>query len=210
MGDVMPDNQQHSYCFYKHRIAKILTIILLLIPLWIASSTYAQDCGIADSIQYPVDTNNFTLVQDFAISSPRHQGRYHTGEDWYGGRNQSYGQPISAAARGRVTYSYPLGWGRDGGVVIIEHIFSDGAVAYTQYGHMEENTMYRFPAINSCVEIGQIIGVITDARPAQHLHFEVRVSNPDTPGPGYTWYVPQSGVFLDPKTFITTMQARLK
>lgn len=189
-----------------------LLIALFFVSVWLSVPAQAQssDCGIADTINYPIETSIFTMGQDFAISSPRHQGRYHTGEDWYGARNQSYGQPVRAAARGRVTYSYPLGWGRDGGVVIIEHEFTDGTVAYTQYGHMTETDTYPFPTRFECVEPGQIIGAIGDARPAPHLHFEVRIANPDVPGPGYSWTNPYEESFRDPQKFVRNMQARLQ
>ena len=203
---------RQSIFFLCDLCVSVVKIFPVLMSLWLYSSTYAQssDCGIADSINYPIDTNFFTLAQDFAISSPRHQGRYHTGEDWYGSRNQSYGQPVRAAARGRVTYSYALGWGRDGGVVIIEHEFPDGTVAYTQYGHMAETDTYPFPARLECIEPGQVIGIIGDARPAPHLHFEVRVANPDVPGPGYSWENPFDEGFRDPKRFVMSMQTRLQ
>lgn len=189
-----------------------LLLSICLIVLWVSLSTDAQssDCGIADTINYPIETSIFTMAQGFAVSSPRHQGRYHTGEDWYGKRNQSYGQPVRAAARGRVTYSFALGWGRDGGVVIIEHEFSDGTVAYTQYGHMTETDTYPFPTRFECVEPGQVIGVIGDARPAPHLHFEVRIANPDVPGPGYSWTNPFDENFRNPQKFVANMQARLQ
>ena len=73
------------------------------------------DCGRVDQIVFPVDQSRFTLVQAFGAPSVRHQGRFHTGEDWYGGRGTTEGLPVVAAANGRVTYSYDLGWGRDGG-----------------------------------------------------------------------------------------------
>ncbi|MBC7810580.1 MAG: hypothetical protein H7175_05505, partial [Burkholderiales bacterium] len=79
-----------------------------------------EQCGFAQSIDFPIDTNLFRIAQDFGSPSPRHQGRYHTGEDWYGIRGESFGQPVRAIAAGRVTYSAVNGWGRDGGVVIIE------------------------------------------------------------------------------------------
>lgn len=156
----------------------------LLSLRWVV--VFAQsDCGIATHFDYPVDTERFQLAQAFGAPSPRHQGRYHTGEDWYGGRDASLGEPVRAAADGRVTYSYPLGWGRDGGVVVLEHKLVDGSVVYTQYGHLFESDVVTFPPRLSCVTRGQVIGVIGDARPAPHAHFEVRLSMPDTPGPGY-------------------------
>src|SRR5688572_25737650 len=94
---------------------------LLCIFLFAVPSAAQADCGIVDELSFPVNTTAYTLAQDFAVASSRHQGMYHTGEDWYGGRGTSFGQPVSAIAKGRVTYSYATGWGRDAGVVIIEH-----------------------------------------------------------------------------------------
>ena len=128
-------------------------------------------------ISFPVDRASFTLVQAFGVPSPRHQGRYHTGEDYHGPRGASLGQPVRAAASGLVTYSAPNGWGRDGGVVIIQHVFADGTTVYSQYGHMMETSTILFPARYSCVNQGDIIGAVGDIRPAPHLHFEIRLGD---------------------------------
>lgn len=182
--------------------------LLLALALLPARARAQDECGVAESIVYPVDTAVFRLAQDFAAPSPRHQGRYHTGEDWVPPRDEVYGvgQPVRAAASGRVTYSAPLGWGRDGGVVIIQHTFPDGSTAYTQYGHMMESGEHRFPAAYTCVRQGDVIGAVGDARPAPHLHFEVRASGPDTPGPGYTWENPLAAGFRQPARLIRNWQ----
>lgn len=191
---------------YLGLICFVFLLLLIIYPI------QAQiDCGVVDGIAFPVDTSVFTLAQDYAVASSRHQGRYHTGEDWYGGRDTSLGQPIRAAARGRVTYSSPNGWGRDGGVVIIEHLFPDGSIFYTQYGHMTENNT-SFPSRLSCVERGDIIGAIGDVRPAPHLHFEVRIEgagNGSTPGAGYTRENPYDKGFRNPSKFILNQQTWL-
>ena len=83
------------------------------------------DCGITESLIAPFDTARFKLVQGYTAPSPRHQGRYHTGEDWSIPGGEALGQPIIAAGRGKVRYSYPQGWGRDAGVVILEHRMAD-------------------------------------------------------------------------------------
>lgn len=186
-----------------------LTLFWLLVSLVIVSAQGQTQCRVVNNINYPIDTGVFQLVQDYGVASPRHQGRFHTGEDWYGGRSVSFGQPVRAAAAGRVTYSSPLGWGRDGGVVIIEHTFPDGTTAYTQYGHMAETTTVTFPERFSCVEAGDVIGAVGDVRPAPHLHFEVRVANPDTPGPGYSREVPFDEGWRSPERFVTNWQAWL-
>lgn len=182
---------------------------LLLAMLLLTALAHGQDeCGTAASLVYPVDTALFRLVQDFGAPSPRHQGRYHTGEDWAPPRDAVYGvgQPVRAAANGRVTYSAPLGWGRDGGVVIIQHTLADGSVLYTQYGHLIETAEVRLPPPYTCVRQGDVIGAVGSVRPAPHLHFEVRVSGPNTPGPGYTWENPLAAGFRHPARLIQNWQ----
>ncbi len=163
-------------------------------------------CGVARSISYPVDPAQFQIVQDFGAPSPRHQGRYHTGEDWYGGRD-SYGTYVRAIADGRVTFSSPNGWGRDGGVIIIEHSFPDGSTAYSMYGHVSDANGVIFPAPFTCVHEGDIIASVGDIRPAPHLHFEIRTNQPDIPGPGYTWDDPVSDGWRRPSKFVANWQA---
>ncbi|MGQ9887251.1 MAG: peptidoglycan DD-metalloendopeptidase family protein [Aggregatilineales bacterium] len=186
----------------------LATVGLLLSALLIAPARSQDECGTATSLVYPVDTAAFRLVQDFGAPSPRHQGRYHTGEDWAPPRDDVYGvgQPVRAAASGRVTYSAPQGWGRDGGVVIIQHTFADGSVIYTQYGHLVESETARLPVSYTCVRQGDVIGAVGSARPAPHLHFEVRVSGPDIPGPGYTWENPLTAGFRHPARLIQNWQ----
>ena len=188
-------------------------VLFIVITLMSITVTRAQtDCGVVDGIGFPVDTSVFALTQDFAVPSSRHEGRYHTGEDWYGGRDNSVGQAVRAAARGRVTYSSVNGWGRDGGVVILEHTFPNGDVYYTVYGHMSETADYTFPTRLSCVQQGDVIGAVADARPAPHLHFEVRISggtNGTIPGAGYSDLLPYLDGFRNPSKFIVNQQTWL-
>ena len=188
------------------------SLLLLTLPFLGWEPAYAQQCGVAERIQYPVDTRRFQLTQDFEAASPRHQGRYHTGEDWYAGRADNYGLglPVVAAAAGRVTFSSPIGWGRDGGVVIIEHTFPDGSVVYTQYGHLMETESARFPAQWDCVQAGDVIGAVGNARPAPHLHFETRSQDGTSPGPGYLWSAPFANGWRRPAKVISNWQAWLE
>lgn len=189
-------------------------LFALLIGLFSFAPVHAQaQCGIARSIVYPIDTHTFYLVQDFATPSSRHQGRYHTGEDWYAGRevaNFGLGLPVRAAADGRVTFSSPIGWGRDGGVVVIEHTFPDGSIAYSQYGHMEETDNVRFPTQWSCIRQGDIVGAIGNVRPTPHVHFEIRTSDGTSPGPGYAWNNPVNDGWRRPAKFVQNWQAWLQ
>ena len=181
-----------SFAFLSlHAFAFCMSLFLGVLAVQIPVSVAAQgQCEPASSIRFPFDTSQFTLVQDFGAPSPRHQGRYHTGEDWYGGRGSSLGTPVRAIANGRVTFSSTNGWGRDGGVIILEHTFPDGTIAYSQYGHIQEAETTPFPAVFACVREGDIIAAVGDARPAPHLHLEIRTNNPDIPGPGYTYDFP--------------------
>jgi hypothetical protein len=183
--------------------------MVLLIGLRAVPVDAQSQCGIVDGIGFPVDRAAFQIVQDFGAPSGRHGGRFHTGEDWYGGHDTSYGVPVRAIANGRVTYSWPLGWGRDGGVVILEHTFPDGTVAYSQYGHMEASEQVPFPERLACVRRGDVVGAVGNARPAPHVHFEIRVNQPDIPGPGYTWEDPTTLGWRRPSAFVLNWQAWL-
>jgi hypothetical protein len=59
----------------------------------------------------------------------------------------------------------------------------------------------------SCVQQGDVLGVIGDARPAPHLHFEVRIINGADPGPGYTRADPYDEGYRQPQKYITNLQA---
>lgn len=193
----------------RHRY-RLLVLIFALLPGSLHAQTAGDNqCSVAQTINYPVDVDQFRLGQDFAVASPRHQGRYHTGEDWFLGMGASLGQPVRAIAAGRVTYSAPTGWGRDGGVIIIEHTFPDGSTVYSQYGHIAQTDTVLFPPRLSCVEAGQVIAVIGDARPAPHLHLEIRINQPDIPGPGYTRENPFDLGWRRPSQFIINRQAWL-
>ncbi len=165
-------------------------------------------CRYATTIEFPVDRSSFRLVQEFGALSARHQGRAHTGEDWYAGEG---GGPhvVRAIADGRVTFSSPNGWGSDGGVIIVEHTFPDNSIAYSMYGHLSEAGGVAFPAAFTCVRAGDVLATIGDVRPAPHLHFEIRTSNPSTPGAGYVWGPPEAQGLRRPSKFILNWQTWL-
>ena len=184
----------------------LMLSLLVLSTLGIIPTDWWQsvDCGTTESLIYPFDTAQYNLVQGYTVPSPRHQGRYHTGEDWSIPGGGALGQPVTAAGRGKIRYSYPLGWGRDAGVVIVEHRMPDGVVLFSQYGHITESEAVKFRAVGECVEQGDVLGVIADARPAPHLHFEIRLAQPDVPGPGYTWTLPEANIigYRSPSTLL--------
>jgi murein DD-endopeptidase MepM/ murein hydrolase activator NlpD len=193
----------------KHTLKMMLLAVWMLLLTAVPISTAQEQCGVVSSVNFPVDIAQFRIAQDFAAPSIRHQGRYHTGEDWYGGRGTSEGHPVHAIAAGRVTYSAPDGWGRDRGVIIIQHTFPDKSIAYSMYGHLQETPTYPFPKRYTCVKPGDIIGVIADIRPVPHVHFEIRVNQPDVPGPGYLTDVPTALGWRHPSQFVLNWQTWL-
>jgi hypothetical protein len=94
-------------------------------------------------------------------------------------------------------------------VVILEHTFPGDNVFYSVYGHLRETDGVRFPVGGACVERGTTLGVIGNARPVPHLHFEIRTSNGTTPGFGYVDEVPDFIGYRRPSAFITDWAARL-
>jgi murein DD-endopeptidase MepM/ murein hydrolase activator NlpD len=99
--------------------------------------------------------------------------RLHTGVDM----NAAYGDPIVAAADGRVIFT---GWrGGYGNTVIIDH---GGGVA-TLYAHQSSIAVGYGDVVNG----GDVIGYIgsTGLSTGPHLHFEVRESGTPVDPAGY-------------------------
>lgn len=162
-------------------------------------------CGVVDAIDYPIDGISIEY-DDFGMYRAGFNGR-HTGIDMAFGR---YGEPVRAAARGRVTFSDIAGWDTEKGVVIVEHVFPDDSIFFTVYGHMEPTSKYMFPAVGQCVEKGDIVGAVGDpSRGAQHLHYEVRTKQASSGGPGYWPVEPLDGGWLHPIDFTEQWQLRL-
>lgn len=171
-----------------------------------------NSCGIVDSpqsLRYPVDPEEFYVIQPFARPNARFDGMLHTGDDWIRKEGETLGAPVVAIADGIVTYSNPTGWGRDRGVVIMQHNFADGNVFFSLYGHIQESDTYKFPARNTCVLQGTVVGVISDPRPAPHLHFEIRNFWATYPGPGYWEVNPTLQGWEAPRQFTANWKAWL-
>lgn len=162
-------------------------------------------CGVVDAIDYPID-NLVEGYDDFALYRRRFGGN-HVGIDIGFDR---WGDPVHAAARGRVTYSDPEGWDTEKGVVIVEHTLPDGSIAYTLYGHMEQTDTLFFPQVGQCVERGDILGGIGwPSRGRPHLHYEIRNFLPDDGGPGYVTGSPLQEGWYHPLDFTQLWRARL-
>ena len=177
-----------------------------------ASPPSQNGCGIITNpadIGFPLNLDEFSLIQPFARPNGRFDGKLHAGEDWINSAGSTFGQPIHAIASGRVTYSDPEGWGLDKGVVILQHSLPDGTFFFSLYGHMEEVDDITFVDYGTCVQKGDVVGAIGSPRPAPHLHFEIRNFSGNAPGPGYWSVDPRLRGWFYPSQFIVNWQAWL-
>lgn len=161
-------------------------------------------CQVVDILDFPLNPPDGDGVArggtDFGIYRSRYE-QYHTGEDWWTSRGRgSFGAPVYSIGHGRVTYAAPLGWGRDQGVVIIRHTFSDGRQLLSFYGHLDPPSVNL--SVGQCVSRGQQVGKIGRPRTPPHLHFEIRSHMPDQPGGGYWWRDPTLDGWLPPSQTI--------
>ncbi|RPI97865.1 MAG: hypothetical protein EHM39_08835 [Chloroflexi bacterium] len=175
---------------------------LILSLVWFPSQLAAAQndvapCGYIDGFDLPVAGID-TQHTDFGIYRARFGG-LHTGIDV---AFEQLGEPVRAAARGRVTYSDPAGWDTEKGVVVIQHTMPDGTLVNTLYGHMEELNGHTFPVMDSCVERGDVIGAVGfPSRGLPHLHYEIRTRYRHEGGPGYTQVNPLVLGWLNPIDF---------
>lgn len=154
-------------------------------------------CGYVDGFDFPVPDVDIKHT-DFAIYRARFGG-LHTGIDL---AFEQLGEPVRAAARGRVTFSDPEGWDTEKGVVVVQHTLPDGTLVNTLYGHMEELNGHVFPQMGQCVERGDIVGAVGfPSRGRPHLHYEVRTRYRHEGGPGYTVQNPLELGWLHPVDF---------
>jgi murein DD-endopeptidase MepM/ murein hydrolase activator NlpD len=144
-------------------------------------------CGVVDLFDFPIDPPHAANVSrgggDFGVFRDRF-GKFHAGEDWGGPSGRpNLGTPVYSIGHGLVTYAQPLGWGRDQGVVIVQHTFADGRTVLSFYGHLDSTSVLLTPG--ACVQRGQLVGLIGQPRSSPHLHFEVRTQAPYQTLTGY-------------------------
>ncbi len=187
------------------RVVLLASLALLLIVVPAAAAQPAAPCGVVDAIDLPID-NLVKGYDDFSLYRPRFGGN-HTGVDIAFDR---WGDPVYAAARGQVTYSDVAGWDTEKGVVIVQHTFPDGSLAYSLYGHMEQTDTILFPSVGRCVERGDVLGAVGwPSRGRPHLHYEIRDFLPDDGGPGYVTGNPLQEGWYNPLDFTALWRARL-
>lgn len=198
--------RQHLYAFFRLLLVVLVSITGLLPQPATVTAQARADCSPVDAIAYPID-NITDRGDDFAIFRGKFGG-LHTGVDVAFYR---YGDPVYAIANGRVTYADPVGWDTEKGVVILEHVFPDGTIFYSLYGHMEPIGDYFFPGIGQCVDAGDIVGAVgSPTLSAPHLHFEIRDFGPDDGGPGYWDTNPLLAGWEHPLDFIRRWQLQLQ
>src|SRR5712691_11154756 len=98
--------------------SSLATLILLIICLTPPPTSRAQGqnpCGVVDAIDYPVDGVSIES-DDFGMYRAVFGGR-HSGIDIAFDR---YGDPVRAAARGRITYADQAGWNEATGDVLVD------------------------------------------------------------------------------------------
>ncbi|MFN8372804.1 MAG: M23 family metallopeptidase [Anaerolineae bacterium] len=190
------------------RYSWIVTVFFLVFTVTAHAQNVTAPCGVVDAIRLPID-NIVELTRgydDFGLYRERFGG-LHTAVDIAFDR---LGDPVYAAARGRVTLSDPLEWDTEKGVVIIEHTFPDGSIYYTLYGHVEQTDTIFLVPVGSCVEMGDVIAAVGyPSRGRPHLHYEVRTFMPDDGGPGYVQENPLLDGWLHPLDFTMLWQTRL-
>jgi len=193
---------------------------------------------IADHFEIPVASpEDWVIQQDFSPTYSSTGGGWHTGEDWvispemrdrWGQPILSAGQPVLAAALGRVRYASLVGY--PCGVVILEHTLSATETVYSVYAHIDGLIVKEGELVAEGQVLGQICAWPGDISNS-HLHFEIRSfylkdyingDNPAClfrhknfpPGPGY-WPIcsshrdekPADAGWLDPSDFILAHQA---
>jgi hypothetical protein len=187
-----------------HRLFVVL-LVLFVVPFAALAQTPPPFCGIVDSFDFPIDD----LVEgydDFAQFRSRFGGN-HLGIDIGFDR---WGEPVRAAAKGRVTLSNIEEWDTEKGVVIVEHTFPDGSIFYTLYGHMEETDDIKFPQVGQCVDQDTALGGIGwPSRGRPHLHYEIRRLMPNEGGPGYVTTNPLDEGWFNPLDFTALWRIRL-
>ena len=143
-------------------------------------------CGLVDIFDFPVgppDGTGFGGGGDFGVFRSRYD-KFHAGEDWWAtSRGDSFGRPVYSIGHGLVTYAQPEGWGRDKGVIIIQHTFANGETVLSFYGHLDPPSF--LVAAGDCVTRGEQLAQIGRPRSSPHLHFEIRTQAPYDTLTGY-------------------------
>lgn len=157
-----------------------------------------------NSFAYPIGENEFVTERndwrDAWYNAQDFDENRHLGEDWNKttGGNTDCGEPVYAAADGRITFAEDAGAGW-GNVVIVEHEAADGTKIQSLYGHLE--TMDK---TSGAVEKRERIGAVGSAngRYMCHLHFEIRWTACPFWNKTGSGYADERNGWIDPSEFI--------
>jgi murein DD-endopeptidase MepM/ murein hydrolase activator NlpD len=158
----------------------------------------------AGSFAYPVGEKEFVTERndwwDLWYNAQDFGENRHLGEDWNKttGGNTDCGEPVYAAAGGRIVFAQDAGAGW-GNVVIVEHTAADGTKIQSLYGHLE--TMAKTAGE---VKKRELIGTIGSAngRYMCHLHFELRWTACPFWNQTGGGYADERSGWIDPSEFI--------
>ncbi len=143
---------------------------------------------VSDGFDFPVGKRGEDVWHNYKVDATLADPNYykiyhawHTGEDWNGrgGGDTDLGDPVYAAANGRVVESgyYTPSWGN---LILLEHVMPNGSLVWTQYAHLDKILVKKK---GQTVRRGERIGAIgkgerTPQKPRgrwiAHLHFEIR------------------------------------
>lgn len=168
------------------------------------NSTPAQPILVAEKFAYPVGkTGVLTQAKDKKddwYNALDFGADNHLGEDWNknSGGNTDCGEPVYAAADGRIVYAENAGPGW-GNVVIIEHVLADGKRVQTLYGHLQ-----KILKSSGEVKLREQIGEVgnADGKYLCHLHFELREESSPMWNQAGGGYSAERAGWLDPSDFI--------
>lgn len=177
------------------RLFCCVTVVAVAISL--AGRTEDQ-LVVADGFDYPVakpDGSGYRRDTEFGdtckgCGKNGTDLRGHLGEDWNKGQgNDDLGEPVFAAAHGRIIYAQNAGEGW-GNVVIIRHLLSDNQEVESFYAHLDEILVSRDSHVSRGDKIGTIGRGWYDPEKRRwdysaHLHFEIRTVINKGLGPGY-------------------------
>ncbi len=184
----------------------LFVLTVLLFSLQMTSAQIAAPCGVVDAFDFPIE-DLVAGYDDFALYRARFGGN-HVGLDIGFDR---WGDPVYAAAKGQVTLADIEEWDTEKGVVIVKHTFPDASIAYTLYGHMEQNDELRFPEVGACVDQNTVLGGIGwPSRGRPHLHYEIRNFLPGEGGPGYVTDNPLDEGWYHPLDFTQLWRIKLQ
>jgi len=158
-----------------------------------SATSFSYPIGKSGTVTEAKDKDEWYNAQDIGENT-------HLGEDWNKntGGDTDCGEPVYAAANGRVVFAQDAGPGW-GNVVIIEHRLPSGERVQSLYGHMKEIIRHEGE-----IKEREKIGTVGNAngRYPCHLHFEIRTRDCpmwDQAGPGYST---ERDGWTDPSDFI--------